>query len=185
MTAHAPITHRATAADRAVRRYDEEAPEYRVTECGPAGTYQDVVELPDGTHAYLLDFGGYWALYRSRVAYRYGSGEELNSRTAPESCEGLIGDAPVRASELDQVRSCGADLVGFADLISPEAEIAQEPALQLLLDQLKAAGLSLWPASAVPFMPERHKLTVPQLRRAVGIAGSFHVALAELRGGAS
>jgi hypothetical protein len=164
----APTTHLATRTGRTVRRYDVEAPEYKVTKIAPLKGYDDVVELSDGTHAYLLDFGGYWALYRRREAYVYGSaGEAVNSRTAPESGLGLIGEANVAPCDRDSVRACGADLVGFAELTDDDVPAGA----QRLIEQLAAIGLELRPLCA-----PTEQLTNVQLHQAVKLLLGYEVA---------
>jgi hypothetical protein len=71
-----------------------------------------------------------------------------------------------------------------ATLAQPvEADDIRRPReVRLLLEQLAAVGLTLVPLSAQRHLPDGCGATNSQLRQATGIAGSYHVALAELRG---
>lgn len=113
------VAYRATATGQTVSYLGGgDAPEYRLERAGDV--LDDIVELPDGTHAYLEDVAGAWGLFRRAVAVRFGGGggdEEgaYNSRTAPEPLVGIIGEAQeVHPSERKLLRVSYRDLVGWA-----------------------------------------------------------------------
>lgn len=72
----------------------------------------------------------------------------------------------------------------MATLAQPvdDDDIRRPREVQLLLEQLAAIGLTLVPLSAQRYLPPSCGASNAALRRAVGIAASYHVALAELRG---
>jgi hypothetical protein len=117
MSNAAPTTHCATPTGRTVALYGDEAPEYTLQELpAPAGSLDDIVELPDGSHAYLVDYAGTPALCRQMVARLAGALDDhaYNTRTAPEPLAGLIGEARIGASDRNYLRRSGRGLVGFA-----------------------------------------------------------------------
>jgi hypothetical protein len=115
-----PATHRAvpTGAHRNIAGHPPgEIPVYALTATPEiAGSFFDVVELPDGSHAYLLEVGGVTYLCRQMVARHYGSGATHNTRTAPETLTGLIAEARCGASDRHYLRRSGRDIVGIVEV---------------------------------------------------------------------